>query len=110
MKKICKCGKSSVDFEPAGEDWFTAITENITTKRLEHDLKFYCKNCNSLVDFADPLMITNAKGLLEASNSFYELTEWIVKNKYSVFLEADIPKESKKKILNTLNYSSDSLG
>jgi hypothetical protein len=39
-------------------------------------------------------------------NYFVELSKWIIENKRSVFEEADISIESKRKILNELGYSS----
>jgi len=43
------------------------------------------------------------------AGAFKELAEWLLINKRSVFMDADIPKESKKKIMNDLGYSSNSL-
>ena len=43
------------------------------------------------------------------TNAFKELAEWLLINKRSVFMDADISKESKKKIMNDLGYSSNSL-
>ena len=40
---------------------------------------------------------------------FRELAEWLIVKKRSVFIEADIPKDSQRKILNWLGYSSDIL-
>ena len=37
---------------------------------------------------------------------FVELSKWIIENKRSVFEDADISTESKRKILNELGYSS----
>jgi hypothetical protein len=39
-------------------------------------------------------------------NHFEELSKWIIENKRSVFDDADISIESKRKILNELGYSS----
>jgi hypothetical protein len=39
-------------------------------------------------------------------NPFVELSKWIIENKRSVFVNADISDESKRKILNELGYSS----
>jgi hypothetical protein len=39
-------------------------------------------------------------------NHFVELSKWIIENKRSVFDNADISIESKRKILNELGYSS----
>jgi hypothetical protein len=39
-------------------------------------------------------------------NYFVELSKWIIENKRSVFDNADISYESKRKILNELGYSS----
>jgi hypothetical protein len=50
----------------------------------------------------------NVKPVLVAG-VFKELAEWLLINKRSVFMDADIPKESKKKIMNDLGYSSNSL-
>lgn len=51
---------------------------------------------------------TDANNVLVAG-AFKELAEWLLINKRSVFMDADIPKESKKKIMNNLGYSSNSL-
>ena len=51
---------------------------------------------------------TDANNVLVAG-AFKELAEWLLINKRSVFMDADIPKESKKKIMNDLGYSSNSL-
>lgn len=42
-------------------------------------------------------------------DAFLELAQWIIKSKRSVFFDADIPLESKKKILHKFNYSSNML-
>lgn len=42
-------------------------------------------------------------------DSFKNLTEWLIKNHRSIFLEADIPVEDKTEILHKLNYSTDML-
>jgi hypothetical protein len=42
----------------------------------------------------------------EQRNYFVELSKWIIENKRSVFDNADISIESKRKILNELGYSS----
>ena len=47
----------------------------------------------------------DANNVLVAS-AFKELAQWLLINKRSVFMYADIPKESKKKIMNDLGYSS----
>ena len=39
-------------------------------------------------------------------NHYVELSKWIIENKRSVFDNADISDESKRKILNELGYSS----
>lgn len=39
-------------------------------------------------------------------NHYVELSKWIIENKRSVFVNADISDESKRKILNELGYSS----
>ena len=51
----------------------------------------------------------NATKTVSASDSFKELAEWLLINKFSIFVDADIPKESKKEIMNDLGYSSNSL-
>ena len=43
------------------------------------------------------------------AGAFKELAEWLLINKRSVFMDADISKESKKKIINDFGYSSNSL-
>jgi hypothetical protein len=60
----------------------------------ELDLKYHSPND------AKPVLVAGA---------FKELAEWLLINKRSVFMDADIPKESKKKIMNDLGYSSNSL-
>ena len=50
--------------------------------------------------FAKPVLVAGA---------FKELAEWVLIYKRGVFMDADIPKESKKKIMNDLGYSSNSL-
>lgn len=50
----------------------------------------------------------DAKPVLVAG-AFKELAEWLLINKRSVFMDADIPKASKRKIMNELGYSSNSL-
>jgi hypothetical protein len=52
---------------------------------------------------------SNNANVLLVVGAFKELTEWLLINKRSVFIDADIPKESKKKIMNELGYSSNSL-
>jgi hypothetical protein len=52
---------------------------------------------------------SNNANVLLVVGAFKELTEWLLINKRSVFMDADIPKESKKKIMNELGYSSNSL-
>ena len=49
-----------------------------------------------------------AKPIL-VDGSFKELAGWILENEQNAFIRADIPKESKRKILNALGYSSNSL-
>ena len=51
-------------------------------------------------NLAEPILV---------DGSFKELADWILENRQSVFISADIPKESKRKILNALGYSSNSL-
>lgn len=43
-------------------------------------------------------------------NDFVELANWLVSNRFTVFIDADISKDSKKRILNQLGYSSAPLG
>ncbi len=45
----------------------------------------------------------------EINDAFLELAKWVIDKKRSVFFDADIPLESKKKILNKFNYSSNML-
>ena len=52
---------------------------------------------------------SNNANVLLVAGAFKELAEWLLINKRSVFMDADIPKESKKKIMNELGYSSNSL-
>ena len=52
---------------------------------------------------------SNNANVLLVAGAFKELAEWIVINKRSVFMDADIPRESKRKIMNDLGYSSNSL-
>ena len=51
----------------------------------------------------------NGTNKVLAAGALKELAQWLLINKRSVFLDADISKESKKKILNELGYSSNSL-
>ena len=52
-------------------------------------------------------MLKQAKEMeKQQRNHYVELSKWIIKNKRSVFEEADISIESKRKILNELGYSS----
>ena len=50
-----------------------------------------------------------AERMYNGNDVFKELAEWLLINKRSVFMDADISKESKKKIMNDLGYSSNSL-
>ena len=52
---------------------------------------------------------SNNANVLLVAGAFKELAEWLLINKRSVFMDADISKESKKKIMNDLGYSSNSL-
>ena len=58
------------------------------------------KSTTDLGNYAKPVLVAGA---------FKELAEWLLINERSVFMDADIPKESKKKIMNDLGYSSNSL-
>ena len=70
--------------------------------------------CGSFISKEDCLGCIN-DGLLEllqhnvSNSAFYNLIEWILKNKRSVFLYADISKYDKREILRKLNYSSNML-
>lgn len=44
-----------------------------------------------------------------SNSAFLNFAEWILKNKRSCFLDADISKEDKREILRKLNYSSNML-
>jgi hypothetical protein len=44
-----------------------------------------------------------------SNSAFYNLIEWILKNKRSCFIDADISKDDKREILRKLNYSSNML-
>jgi hypothetical protein len=51
--------------------------------------------------------VEQAKEMEEQQRNHYvELSKWIIENKRSIFEEADISIESKRKILNELGYSS----
>jgi hypothetical protein len=41
--------------------------------------------------------------------TYRTLINWLIKHKQSIFIEADIPKEWKKKIINDLGFSSNLL-
>jgi hypothetical protein len=45
----------------------------------------------------------------EIDDAFLELAKWIIDKKCSVFFDADIPMEYKRKILHKFNYSSNML-
>jgi hypothetical protein len=38
--------------------------------------------------------------------AYKHLAKWLVENKLTIFLEADLPKETKKTIMNSLGFSS----
>ena len=65
-------------------------------------------NFNIMIKVSNEEQSNNANVLLVVG-AFKQLTEWLLINKRSVFMDADIPKESKKKIMNELGYSSNSL-
>jgi hypothetical protein len=44
-----------------------------------------------------------------SNSAEYKFIEWILKNKRSCFIDADISKENKREILRKLNYSSNML-
>jgi hypothetical protein len=60
------------------------------------------KQFNDLVEQAKQMQI-------EQQKPYKEFCEWILVNKNSVFLDSDISKEYKAKIMNDLGYSSNSL-
>jgi hypothetical protein len=66
----------------------------------EYDLVLKSTLCNKCSK-------NNNRSLLLAN--YKELTSWFINHKQSVFIEADIPKESKKKIMNDLGFSSNLL-
>ena len=47
--------------------------------------------------------------LVDACECALTLAEWLIKNKFSNFIDADIPKDDKIIILNALNYSENML-
>jgi len=49
----------------------------------------------------------NSDNLILLDKSFKDLVEWLLVNKRTVFLDADISKDSKLKIVRYLGYSSD---
>jgi hypothetical protein len=46
---------------------------------------------------------------VEINDAFLEFTKWVIDKKRSVFFDADIPMESKRRILHKFNYSSNML-
>lgn len=44
-----------------------------------------------------------------SNSAFYNLAEWILENKRSCFIDADIYNDDKREILRKLNYSSNML-
>ena len=75
------------------------------TNFIEPDLLARIKDAKEKLERAYPENDGNTK----CNDAFKEFTKFILKNKQGLFIDADISKESKKAILNSLGYSSNML-
>lgn len=93
----------SMTMEPADLDISFTIPKEAFFDNIYDALMYYLNHNEDEDDF------TYSGVEDDDDDAFKKLVEWLLINKRSVFMDADLPKETKKKIMNDLGYSSNSL-